>query len=89
MGFAKKFDVFLFPGDFFLEGIHQLVGIVLGNRTGGGGIAVAPWRALVWPSIYFAFVDEVGIGAIPSGDLIRFITVGSASSNLVKRFHRF
>jgi hypothetical protein len=43
MCFAKKFDVFLFPGDFFLEGIHQQglflgieqVGVVLQLLRGG------------------------------------------------------
>lgn len=43
MGFAKKFDVFLFPGDFFLEGIHQQ-GSLLGIEQEGVVLQKIWWK---------------------------------------------
>ena len=43
MGFAKKFDVFLFPWDFFLEGIHQQ-GLLLGIEQEGVVLQKIWWK---------------------------------------------
>jgi len=40
-------------------------------------------------SIGFAFFNEVGVGIIPSRNLVRFVTVGSAGSDLMEGFHGF
>ena len=40
-------------------------------------------------SIHFAFFNEVGVGVIPCGDLVRFVAIGSASSDLMEGFHGF
>ena len=40
-------------------------------------------------SIHFAFFNEVGVGVIPSGNLVRFVAVGSAGSDLMEGFHGF